>query len=175
MNRSIKSIIFIGLAFLTMGLLFFSSSQTYGDQSMLGTLDFLLANEPLKELLSHIQFTYAGSEVSVVANGYNEFVEFFIRKAAHFGSYFLLALFWFLGLQDQMKSIYLTGLISWLLAVGYASFDEFHQALTPDRTPLLQDIILDSTGALIAIIFSLAYFLIWKKSHPTKRKYKRPR
>lgn len=175
MKISIKSIIFIGLAFAMMVVLFFSSSQSYGDQSMVGLLDRLLANEPLKNGLSYIQFTYAGDEISIAALGYNNFVEFFIRKAAHFGSYFLLALFWFLGLKDQMKSLYLTGIVSWLLAVGYASFDEFHQGLTPDRTPLLQDIILDSIGALTAVVFALIYFLIWKKSHSSKRTYKRQR
>ncbi|MFL2134017.1 VanZ family protein [Desemzia sp. FAM 24101] len=173
MNTTIKSTIYLGMAFLMMGVLFYSSSQPYGDQSVTGLLDQLLANEPLKGLLSHVRFTYAGSEVSIGASGYNDFIEFFIRKAAHFGSYFLLALFWFLGLKDRVSGIYLTAILSWMLAVGYASFDEFHQGLTPDRTPLLEDIFLDSIGALTAIIFALIYFLVWKKSYKSKRKFKR--
>lgn len=173
MNTTIKSTIYLGMAFLMMGVLFYSSSQPYGDQSVTGLLDQLLANEPLKGLLSHVRFTYAGSEVSIGASGYNDFIEFFIRKAAHFGSYFLLALFWFLGLKDRVNGIYLAALLSWMLAVGYASFDEFHQGLTPDRTPLLEDILLDSIGALTAIIFALIYFLVWKKSYKSKRKFKR--
>ncbi|MER1954819.1 MAG: VanZ family protein [Desemzia incerta] len=172
MNKSIKSTLFIVLAFVMMGILFYSSSQPYGDQSMTGFLDTLLKNEPLKGLLSHIRFTYAGSEVSIGASGYNAFIEFFLRKAAHFGSYFLLALFWFLGLKDRINGIYLAALVSWLLAVGYASFDEFHQGLTPDRTPLLEDIVLDSIGALSAVVLVLVYVLVWKKKHPSKRTYK---
>ncbi|MBM6613350.1 VanZ family protein [Desemzia sp. RIT804] len=173
MNKTIKSTIYLGLAFLMMGLLFYSSSQPYGEQSVTGILDQLLANEPLKGLLSPIRFTYAGSEVSIAASGYNEFIEFFIRKAAHFGSYFLLALFWFLGLKERVSGVYLTALLSFMLTVGYASFDEFHQGLTPDRTPLLEDILLDSVGAFTAIVLSLLYFLVWKKSHSSKRKFKR--
>lgn len=169
-NTSLKSFIYIGFAFLIMAILFFSSSQPYGDQSMVGVLDRILENEPLKELLSSIQFTYAGSEVSIAATGYIGFIEFFIRKAAHFGSYFLLALFWFLGLKEQIKSLLLTALVSLMLTMGYASFDEFHQGLTPDRTPLLEDILLDSVGALTAILFLLGYFFVWKKNHSSRRK-----
>ena len=173
MNTTFKSTLYLVLAFLVMGLLFYSSSQPYGDQSVTGILDRLLANEPLKGLLSHIRFTYAGSEVSIAASGYNEFIEFFIRKAAHFGSYFLLALFWFLGLKERVTGIYLTALLSWMLAVGYASFDEFHQGLTPDRTPLIEDILLDSIGAFTAVALALVYFLVWKKTHKSKKKFKR--
>ena len=151
-----------------MALLFYSSSQPYESQSMTGTLESILAKEPLKELLSSIRFTYAGSEISIHTLGYSAFIEFFIRKAAHFSSYFLLALFWLLGLKDKMKGIAFPGLLSWLLATGYASFDEFHQGLTPDRTPLLQDIILDTVGALTAI-FLIVFFLNTRKPKRRKR------
>lgn len=135
---------------------------------MTGTLETILAKEPLKEVLSSIRFTYAGSEVSIRTLGYSAFIEFFIRKAAHFSSYFLLASFWLLGLKDKMKGIALPGLLSLLLAAGYASFDEFHQGLTPDRTPLLQDIILDAVGASTAV-FLIIFFFITRKPNRRRR------
>lgn len=51
-----------------------------------------------------------------------------------------------------MRSTELVFLISWLLAAGYAAFDEFHQSFTAERTPLFQDVILDSVGALTGIL-----------------------
>lgn len=152
MQGNWKDNLYIALAFAMMGILFYSSSMSYGDQSVTSILDVWLAGEPLEGWLSNIQFTYAGSEVSIAAQGYSGFIEFFIRKAAHFGSYFLIGLFWFLGLRNKTSSLPLAALLSFMLAVGYASFDEFHQGLTPERTPLLQDILLDGAGALTGVV-----------------------
>lgn len=99
MRSTTKDNFFILLAFIIMAVLFYSSSQPYGEQSLTSMLDEILAKEPLKELLSLIQFNYAGDEVSIAAQGYSSFIEFFIRKLAHFGIYFLLGLCWFLGLK----------------------------------------------------------------------------
>ncbi|MDT1939299.1 MULTISPECIES: VanZ family protein [Carnobacterium] len=151
-KTSSKENLFILLAILIMGILFYSSSQPYSKQTVAPMLETLLKNEPLKDLLSTVHFNYAGSEVSIATKGYSHFVEFFIRKGAHFGTYFLLGLFWFLGLKGKMRSTELAFLISWLLAAGYAAFDEFHQSFTAERTPLFQDVILDSVGALTGIL-----------------------
>ncbi|SEL15841.1 VanZ like family protein [Carnobacterium iners] len=162
---------YILLALVIMGILFYSSSQPYEEQSITSTLDQLLAKEPMKNLLSTIQFSYADSEISISTLGYSKFVEFFIRKAAHFVIYFLLGLFWFLGLKNKLTSTALTVFISWLLATGYAAIDEFHQGITPNRTPLLQDIQLDSIGAATGIILALLFFTFHKRNHK-KRNYK---
>lgn len=143
------------IAFLLMALLFYSSSQTYEQQSQVVFLDHFLRGQPLKEQLAKISFTYAGDEVSIHAKGYSSFIEFFIRKGAHFLTYFLLGGSWFLGLVIKMKQPLLTGIVAWLTATGYAGLDEFHQMLTGGRTPLFQDVFLDSMGALTAVAFCL--------------------
>ena len=152
--------IYIGVAIVVMVVLFFSSSQTYEQQSQLSLLEKLLKNEPFKARLSQISFSYAGSPVSIKESGYFSFVEFFIRKGAHFGTYFILGGSWFLGLQPRIKNMGLTALVSWLAATGYAGLDEFHQMLTGGRTPLFQDVMLDSMGALTAIVICLVVMLI---------------
>lgn len=171
MRSLTKDNLFIGLALVIMGALFYSSSQPYEEQSITPLLNQLLAKEPLKNLLSSIHFTYASGEVSIHALGYSAFIEFFIRKAAHFGTYFLLGLFWFLGLKNKMTSISLAAFISWLLATGYAAMDEFHQGITPNRTPLLQDVTLDSVGAATAIGLALLFFVFHKNKKRTKKSY----
>ncbi|MER2063964.1 MAG: VanZ family protein [Alkalibacterium sp.] len=157
MNRKARPIdnIYLLLAFAVMALLYFSSSMGYEDQNVQPLLHQWLENEPLRGLFDHIEFMYAGSEVSVSAQGYIGFIEFFIRKGAHFVSYFLLGLFWFLGLKNRMAQPWLTFLVAFLLSVGYASFDELRQSFHPNRTALMEDVMLDAAGALVGVTIAL--------------------
>lgn len=149
--------LFVAGAFLMMIILFISSSQTYEQQSQIGLLEKLLAGEPFKTHLTQVSFEYAGSQVSIEKLGYFKFAEFFLRKGAHFLTYFLLSGCWFLGLQPRIKSSLLTGVVAWQAASGYAGLDEFHQMLTGGRTPLFQDVALDSAGALTAVVLCLLF------------------
>lgn len=144
--------LYLLISFVVMGVLFYSSSQTYEQQSKIGLLSNLLKNEPFKAQLSGVSFIYAGSEVSIEKSGYFSFIEFFIRKGAHFGTYLILGSSFFLGLVPRMKNFLLVAFFSWLSATGYAALDEFHQMLTGGRTPLFQDVILDSLGALTGVL-----------------------
>ena len=144
--------LYLLISFVMMGVLFYSSSQTYEQQSQIGLLSNLLKNEPFKAQLSGVSFIYAGSEVSIEKSGYFSFIEFFIRKGAHFGTYLILGSSFFLGLIPRMKHFLLVAFFSWLSATGYAALDEFHQMLTGGRTPLFQDVILDSLGALTGVL-----------------------
>lgn len=144
--------LYLLISFVVMGVLFYSSSQTYEQQSQIGLLSNLLKNEPFKAQLSGVSFIYAGSEVSIEKSGYFSFIEFFIRKGAHFGTYLILGSSFFLGLVPRMKNFLLVAFFSWLSATGYAALDEFHQMLTGGRTPLFQDVILDSLGALTGVL-----------------------
>ncbi len=154
--------LYLILAFLMIGLLFYSSSQTYAQQSQIGLLSRLLKNEPFKDHLANISFSYAGSEISIANKGYFSFVEFFIRKGTHFTTYFILGSSFFLVLVPRLKNLVLAAFFAWLAATGYAALDEFHQMLTGGRTPLFQDVMLDSAGALTGIIF--CWFIIgWRE------------
>ncbi|WP_323741789.1 VanZ family protein [Salinibacillus xinjiangensis] len=48
-------------------------------------------------------------------------------------------------------------IISIVLTICYAAFDEFHQGFTPNRTPYAGDVVIDTVGALFGAIFSLIY------------------
>ncbi|WP_339101635.1 VanZ family protein [Candidatus Enterococcus clewellii] len=150
-----NSNLYLVIAFIIMGILFYSSSQTYEEQSQIDLLRRLLVDEPFKDRLSGVSFVYASQEVSIQASGYFSFIEFFIRKGAHFGTYFLLAGSWFLGLKPRINQLGLTAVVSWLAATGYAALDELHQMFTGGRSPLFQDIALDSIGALTAVVLCL--------------------
>lgn len=150
--------LYLVIAFAVMAVIFYSSSQTYEQQSQIGFLQKVLKNQPFLNQLQTISFSYAGKEISVAANGYFSFLEFFLRKGAHFFLYFVIGGSFFLGLLPRIKSTLLTGVIAWLATVGYAGLDEYHQMITGGRTPLFQDVILDAAGAGMAILLCM----IWK-------------
>lgn len=154
---------YLVIAVLIMALLFYSSSQTYGQQSQVSRIEEWFPNHPFKQVFDNIRFTYGDGVVSVDHLGYGKFVEFFLRKGAHFGSYFILGGSLFLGVFPKMKIWWLTSVLAWLSATGYAGLDEFHQMLTGDRTPSFQDVMLDSMGALTAIVLCLIVGFVRKK------------
>ncbi|MBA1435302.1 VanZ family protein, partial [Lactobacillus bombi] len=45
---------------------------------------------------------------------------------------------------------------------GLAGFDEFHESLTSGRTPLVQDVMLDSTGAFCGILVVFIILIIYR-------------
>ena len=145
-----------------MAVLFYSSSMTYHEQTSVPLLERSLHAQPLESWLSQFSFQYAGSEQSIKVSGYFKFVEFFVRKGAHFGTYFLLGLFSYLGLRPRLTGAGLAVIFSWLATTGYAATDEFHQMLTGDRTPLFQDVMLDSVGALTGIVLFLIIERLWR-------------
>lgn len=149
-------------------ILFYSSSMTYKQQTSVPFLERHLgsSNKPFYHLLNGINFNYGGKIQSIQNDGYFHFVEFFIRKGAHFGIYFLLGLFLTLALYNYFNNFkILSVFVPWIMATGLAAFDEFHQGLTGGRTPSVDDVILDSFGALIAslILILILYILSYRQ------------
>lgn len=137
----------------------FSSSMPYEAQSLQPILRRLLAGEPFAGLLAPIRFTYAGEKISVDALSYAGFVEFFIRKGVHFVLFGSLGVLLYLALRPYCQGWGLTFLLSLALTFGFASFDELRQTITVNRSGLLEDVFLDTAGALCLL---LIYQLIEK-------------
>lgn len=156
-----KDNVYLALPFVMMLILYGSSSMTYQDQSVTSNLESILKQEPLRNFLASIQFTYGNQPVSIEHLGYFRFIEFFMRKGAHFFSYFVIGFFWHLGLQKRVRHDWLTVLLAVLLSIGYASFDELRQSFNPGRTALMADVLLDTAGAVVGI--GMANFLVYKK------------
>ncbi|KIL49823.1 VanZ family protein [Jeotgalibacillus soli] len=130
----------------------YSSSQTYEQQTVVPLLDRLLSREYFREYLTWINFTYGGGPVSIATHGYAGFIEFFIRKLAHVTIFFLIGLFLISFLNYILNNLFRAAITTFFFVVLFAVMDEFHQHLTGGRTPLVQDVILDTIGGLIAII-----------------------
>ena len=81
-------------------------------------------------------------------------VEFFLRKAAHVSEYAVLAVLLyraFVHTVFQSRRVLSAGLVLLSCAV-YAAADEFHQSFVPSRTATLRDVVIDLSGATVAVL-----------------------
>ncbi|KKB41241.1 VanZ family protein [Bacillus thermotolerans] len=163
-----KGIFKVMLLLAIAGVIYLFSSQTYEQQSIVPLLQKVLANEPLAGPLSQIELTYWGREISVESRGYHYFVEFMIRKFAHMLLFGLLAIGLFRVYVWMRPKQINTGVILALIITGmYAAFDEWHQLQTGGRTPMIQDVVLDLIGGMIALVL---YVPVYALRHGRKKK-----
>jgi VanZ family protein len=136
-----------------MGVIFYFSSQPFSRQDLKPWLSERIPDRSVERLFGDVRVHYGKKEVSVQRLGEVQFVQFWIRKAAHVFEYFvlgLLAVRLWRKLNHQVS--WLGGLLVLLFCAFYAMTDEIHQYFTGDRTPMVQDVILDSAAALAAIL-----------------------
>lgn len=149
--------------FILIGVLYISSGQTYEQQSLIPTLQERLPSKPLETTLSKLEVPYWGKTISVEERGYYAFVEFLLRKSAHFFIFGFLAIAIYSILPKHGFRLLTAALLTLLVAIG----DEYHQSLTGGRTPTIYDVILDMAGAItFLILFRLVVAL---KPKPRKK------
>lgn len=86
---------------------------------------------------------------------YMERYEILIRKLAHFSLYFALGLsscLMFYEIVPNRKRPFKAPAVSLVFSVLYAASDEIHQFFVPGRSMQFSDVLLDSAGALTAIL-----------------------
>ncbi|MDI2585881.1 VanZ family protein [Psychrobacillus sp. NEAU-3TGS] len=137
----------IPLLFLLI-VVFISSGQTAEQQSLIPVLEKWLPGKPLESFLSLFQIPYWGILVSIEERGYYAFVEFLIRKGTHFLYFGVIALAIFAALPTR-KFRTITAIV---LTMLFAVADELHQSFTSGRTASAQDVILDTAGAITALL-----------------------
>jgi len=79
--------------------------------------------------------------------------DFFLRKLAHILEYAILTLLLIRTLKEYQltkKRIFIFAII---LAIFYASADEYHQTFIEGRVGALSDILIDSLGVFLAVSF----------------------
>lgn len=137
----------IPLLFLLI-IVFISSGQTAEQQSLIPVLEKWLPGKPLESFLSVFQIPYWGILVSIEERGYYPFVEFLIRKGTHFFYFGVIALAIYAALPKFNYRILTAVILTLLFAVA----DELHQSFTSGRTASAQDIMLDTAGAITALL-----------------------
>jgi VanZ family protein len=86
-----------------------------------------------------------------IIEAYN--LKFYVRKLAHMTEYFILYLLLF-RLCKHYFSWPQALWITWLLTVGYAGTDEFHQTFIEGRTGTIVDVGIDGLGAALALLLT---------------------
>lgn len=93
-----------------------------------------------------------------------DLVNFLVRKCAHLTEYFVFYPLVYRGVSGARTIWRLSwGLGAWLIVAAYSLLDEFHQSFTASRTASAWDSLLDSSGALFAL---LAVFFWLRRSAP---------
>lgn len=136
MKKVLKTILLIGWLIL----IFYMSSQTGGES---GSLSKEIATITGK-LLNHL--------FSFDLQWFVETFEVVIRKIAHMTEYFILFVISCSTFKEYNIKHFDT--LALLFTVLYATTDEIHQLYIPGRYGCLSDVLIDSTGAILA-------FLIW--------------
>lgn len=151
--------VYLLLALAVLAMLFVSSSMTYHEQKMkAGFIHTYLGW--LEDLIQRLNIYYGGVWHNVRTDGSAGFTQFVVRKLAHFTSYFFYGLFAYLGLKRVFVIKWTGPLFVWASAFAFAAMDEFHQFLTGDRTPSVHDVMLDASGALLAIVLAVIFYRI---------------
>ncbi len=157
-NKFNLRVLFWFLAICTAILIFFFSSQISEESTTVSnSVTAVIARIFVKNY--DIMSEYDQYIVISSMNG-------FVRKAAHFSIYTVLAVFVTSALTTYPTlSIRLRAVYSILLCTAYASSDELHQYFVPGRSCELRDVFIDACGAVLGIfiVTAVMYFYRQKK------------
>ncbi|WLD93022.1 VanZ family protein [Alkalihalobacillus sp. AL-G] len=136
------------------GIIFYASSQPYEEQDLKPFLSDEIPLGWVETYFGDVSFHYAGEEVSVDHLGKASFVEFFIRKGAHVTVYLVLAFLLYRALYNTSSTSTYTARLAIGLGILYAASDEYHQSFTVNRSPHIEDVLLDTVGIIIGTLLA---------------------
>jgi len=79
-------------------------------------------------------------------------IQLCVRKGAHLVEYAVLTALLFRAFQRGRSDFWRTATLTLVAAIIYASLDEFHQTFVPSRTGMPWDVMVDSAGAIAALL-----------------------
>ncbi len=98
-----------------------------------------------------------------------DFLHHLFRKTAHLTEYALLALLLWRAIRQPQKTDHGTRPWRWdetggalTIVFAYAASDEFHQIFVPSRTPMITDVLIDTTGGAIGLLLLWSFGKILK-------------
>jgi VanZ family protein len=137
------------LTILWMGIIFYFSSQN-GELSSLN-------NQFIFKILQSL-----GLGASTIMN--SDVINFLIRKIAHLTEYFILGILLYKTYRGYIYGGF--EVIAILTGFIYACSDEFHQSFVPGRSPAVRDVVIDTTGVILGVLFILfCFYRIRKERH----------
>lgn len=94
---------------------------------------------------------------TIKTNALINIINFIIRKSAHITEYLILTLLTISLLKEYTQNERIIIISSIIFCFLYASTDEFHQSLVPGRTSTFKDVLIDTSGGLIALFAYILY------------------
>ncbi|HET7106133.1 MAG TPA: VanZ family protein [Candidatus Acidoferrum sp.] len=92
-------------------------------------------------------------------------LHFGIRKAAHITEFGFFSIAVFRGIRGERQGWRPEwALIALFMAAGYAGLDEWHQSFVPMREARFRDVLIDSTGAVLAQALAWGYLKFHRNS-----------
>ena len=90
-----------------------------------------------------------------------------LRKVMHASVYFVLAfmIIWVTNLFLHNKKFIISAIITLVLVIMAAGFDEYHQTFVDGRTGTVKDVLIDTAGGVGGIVFYGSYYLIYKRGY----------
>lgn len=151
--KNLKSVSFCCLIFVMTAIFFFSSQSAQQSSELSGKIVTVVIKifMPNYDSLPFLQQEKIKDKVTYV-----------IRKMAHFTEFTALGFFLMLylfSLNCKIKLLYLL-FFSWLGGTFYAITDEIHQMFVTERYSSVTDVLIDSSGVFVGVIFVM--FLILK-------------
>lgn len=146
------------IVIIALAVIAIMSNMTYKQQSLIPLLHTYLAHKPFEEALRPIEFMYWDRLISVDTSGYFYFVEFLIRKGTHFVGYGFVGVI-FYGIYRHLRWR-LPAFFAVATIIVIASLDEYRQSLIPGRTGIIEDVMIDTAGALCCITLFATFLLI---------------
>ena len=150
-------------ALMVMSMIFFFSSQPAYDSS---NLSLTLTEQVINSVNDRFQLNWTYEEQ--MRQVY--LMEHYIRKLAHFTEFCLLSITLAVPLYHHYVQGFCMPLLTLGISIPYAFSDEFHQLFVAGRAGKLDDVLIDTAGAVfgVLVIWPLLYLLSTGKSssHP---------
>lgn len=130
---------------------------------------FCMSNQPaniskelsqnIENLLNHTPII--GNLLSDILNSPNS--QFIVRKSAHIILFCFLSILCFVVIYELKSNVKIATLVSFSITFIYACIDEIHQLFIPGRSGKINDVLIDSIGVIVGLIFINLIFMLNNK------------
>ena len=156
MKTNTKRIIFSILIILNCLTIFYFSNQIADNSSK--------QSSTIVEIISNIIPCIKNMEEEQKTILKEEILTPIVRKSAYFSIYAMLGLLttnFMLTIENKKMSK--RAIFALIFCMLYAITDEFHQKFIPGRSAELRDVLIDTSGAMLGILLTIAVTLLTRK------------
>lgn len=163
MKKKTKIIILIIISIIWMLIIFKLSSMNSSNSNGKSTNFISIFIEDTLNITNNYGITNSHPNSSKIDKASN-LINPPLRKVMHASVYFVLAFFLniLLNIIFDHKHYISSILITLFICILFASSDEIHQLFVVGRTGQFIDVIIDTMGAIIGIMFYSTYYIVYK-------------